>query len=175
MARQGGSRAIVNLQGGRQGAERNGSTVTHHANAESTRSTVRGATSGLRPSAGTRLSDQLPKACIASGSLSGATQRRDRGATPQTGFSLGPQAAGSSLTPMQEPSPISPLPRSPLLSLAYGSASSSAGGPSNARDCPTLELGPPANAPLPLSFGAHPSTAPGTAASAPSLGNGGEQ
>jgi hypothetical protein len=43
---------------------------------------------------------------------------------------------------------MSPLSRSPLLSLAYGSASSSAGGPSNARDCPTLELGPPAHAPL---------------------------
>jgi hypothetical protein len=147
-----GSRAIVNVKGGRQGTGRNGSTVTHHANAESARSTVGGATSGLRPSTGPRLSDRhcrsplpappehsaaepliavssrLPKACPASGSPSEAAQRRDTGATPQTGFSLGPQAAGSSLTPKQEPPPISSFPRSASPSGVRVPARSSAGG-----------------------------------------------
>ena len=104
-------------------------TVTNYANAESTRSTVRGAAperSAAEPLIA--ISSQPPKACLASGSLSGAAQRRDRGATPQTGFSLGPQAAGSSLTPKQEPSPISPLPRSVFPSGVRVPATSSVGG-----------------------------------------------
>lgn len=115
-------------------------TVTHHANdanAESTRSTVGRDAGGL-----------LPRLAPPRSPCHGVAQRRDRGATLQTGLSLGPRAAGSSLAPKQEPPPRSPLPRSPVLSLAYGSAWSSAGGPSHVRGYPTLELGPPAPSPL---------------------------
>lgn len=121
--------------------------MIHHANAESTGATVRGAAGGL-PSTPKRDT----QACLASNSHSGRGATARQGGDSPNGLFPGPSSRGSSLTPEQEPPPMSPLPRSPLLSLAYGSAWSSAGGPSNARDFPTLELGPPANAPLHLSF-----------------------
>jgi hypothetical protein len=106
--------------------------VIHHANAESTRATVSGTAASLQP-----------KACPAPHSLSGAVQRRDRGATPQTGLSL---ASSRGAFPWS-PSRSRRHPRhSAVRSLFPGvrvSARSGAGGPSNARGFPASGLGRP--------------------------------
>jgi hypothetical protein len=72
-------RELSGASGGRQGTERNGRTVTHHANVESTRSTE----------------FRVPKACPASGplNLSGATARQ--GGVSQYGPFPGPSASGA--------------------------------------------------------------------------------
>lgn len=158
--------------------------MIHHANAESAGATERGATAGLRPSTAPAaepliaVSHRLPKrdsqACLASDSHSGRGATARQGGDFPTGLFPWPSSRGDFPDPRAGAAANFAI---PAVRVAFPGIRIRI--EQRGRSIQRSRLSHPrARAARacssPVSFGAHPSPAPGTAASAPSLGNGGE-